>query len=164
MIIALSVFIIFILILLLLGQFFYYRKRKVAYSIWILTVIIIILAVIDSNSKPMYVREEEKGIVGKYSIDVTHSIYDSLPIEEKYTNLVLLVNSNNSFYLNLKSPFFADTLGEWNLFDDGDISFIECKFKGGDKTQVLSDSTNWKFQAGGILNSANGDYINFIKH
>lgn len=164
MIIVLAAFIFILILLLLIGQFFYNRNRKVAYGIWIFTVIIIIMAVIDSNIKPSYVRDEEKAIVGKYSIDINHSIYDSLPIKEKYKNLVLVVNSNNSFFLNLKTPFFVDTLGEWNFFYDGDISFIECKFKRGNKTQILRDSTNWKFQAGGLLNSANGDYINFIKH
>src|SRR4051794_6992480 len=113
-------FILVVIVLLLLGQLFYRRKRKAAYGIWIFTVILNLTVVIDSKIKPSYIRKTETSIVGKYSIDVYHSIYDSLPIQENYRNVVLVVSPNNSMFLNMRTPFFVDTLGEWNLYGDGD--------------------------------------------
>ncbi len=156
--------IIFILFIVLpFGLSFLFRRNKaVRLSLQILSGLLLIWFIYDLFGKSSIERQGEKEIIGIYKLNADSSRFENIDLKE-FPDITLTVKSNNTFIINKQLPFFNTTTGQWNLRDDGDISFIEYQFDNEKYSDQMFPYDYWAFKSYDLKGATEDDRIIFTK-
>jgi hypothetical protein len=149
--------IILTVILFLIGLIFKNKFIIVRYSFWTLSISFLVLSVLTSLKNEKRLNKYELEIVGVFKLSKESKLGDYN--YEDYKNVSLTVKSDNTFEIKPSAPFIDLTNGNWNLFDDGDISFIEIDGDGRTHT-AYGSSYDWIFK---FPSPQSGEQVKLIK-
>lgn len=153
-----------ILVLLVIGQLFYRRFPKVSYTIWGVTLaLLVIVAYLSNTSTSRFGDRTLTQYTGTYTIDIAKSSYENIDLTE-YKDLKLIVYENKTFRFSYKTPFFQYTTGYWQHMDDGDISWTEISVGAKNLRQANVGIDQWTFSGLDLANRRISNSIIFTRN
>ena len=145
--------------------FFFIRKRKIIrYIFHSISLIFLVCLIINPFIKSESEKELEKEIVGIYYLNIENSNYSDKIELEKYSNINLIVDKNNTFRTSSNFPILVSQSGTWKVEDNGDWNELKIILEGS-KTEktIYKNFEEWTFEDLDIKSKSKNQKISFKK-